>query len=391
MQQFFLVRGYYQWGICLIICILSGISVFGQQELMFKGTITDSIANPLPYTNVILTSIHPNGATHFGISDASGKFKITILKDSTYTVEVTHLGFQKTIDTVIAQKEITRNYSLVESTTALDAVIIEQKIPMLVKEDTIVYRVDNFVNGKEHKLREVLKKLPGVEVDKLGNVTVNGKKVTKLLVEGNTFFTGDTKLGVNNIPADAVAEIEVLDNYSAISFLKGLSDSDQMALNVKLKEGKKKFVFGDIHAGLGYKDRYLLNPALFYYSKKLTANVIADVNSIGTKSFSMSDYIQFEGGYAEIMDRPQELNNLSGDIMSFLNNEDVTSQKNNFGAASLSAAIGKHTRLEVFSINNNTQETTLFKNSLTYIQSDNIAEVLLLPIRIVYWAYIKSS
>ncbi|GLB53168.1 hypothetical protein NBRC110019_22080 [Neptunitalea chrysea] len=375
MQHLIFLKGFYKGVLFVIILFFTSVSLYGQEEILFKGTVTDNLANPLPYTNVIVSPEVPNGKVRFGISDNEGKFKISVPKDSLYMVEITHLGFQKITDTISTGKEITKSYVLLENTTALEAVVIEQKIPMLVKEDTIVYRVDNFVTGKEHKLREVLKTLPGVEVDKLGNVTVNGKKVTKLLVEGNTFFTGDSKLAVNNIPADAVAEVEVLDNYNEVSFLKGLSDSDEMALNVKLKEGKKNFVFGDIHTGVGYKERYLLNPALFYYSKKFTANVIGDVNNIGAKSFTLSDYIEFEGGYAKLLDRPKEYREmLSAEFVGFLKNEDFTSQQNNFGAASISSALGKKARLEVFSINNKTKETTLYEKGLTYISTDNIVE-----------------
>src|SRR5690606_14735057 len=120
----------------------------------------------------------------------------------------------------------------------------------------------------------VLKNLPGVEVDREGNVTINGKKVTRLMVEGKTFFTGDPKLGVNNIPADVVEEVEALDNYSEIAFLKGLSDTDQMALNIKPKEGKKNFVFVDLEAGAGVEERYVVDPTLFYYSHQSAVNVI---------------------------------------------------------------------------------------------------------------------
>ena len=123
--------------------------------------------------------------------------------------------------------------------SSLEEVLIEQKMAVVVKEDTIVYRTDQFKTGDERKLKDILEKLPGVEVDREGNVKVKGKPVTKLLVDGKTFFTGDEKLGVNNIPSDAVDEIEAIDDYQEVSFLKGLKESDKMALNIKLKEGKK--------------------------------------------------------------------------------------------------------------------------------------------------------
>ena len=150
------------------------------------------------------------------------------------------MGFSKVTDTVKFTANSQKDYYLQKSTESLEEVIIKQEMAVIVKEDTITYRTDQFKTGEERKLREVLKKLPGVEVDREGNVTVNGKKVTKLMVEGKTFFTGDTKLGVNNIPADAVDEVEALDNYNEVGFLKGLSDSDQMALNIKFYQRSYK-------------------------------------------------------------------------------------------------------------------------------------------------------
>ena len=109
-------------------------------------------------------------------------------------------------------------------------------------------------------MREILDKLPAIDVDRDGNVTVKGKKVTRFLVEGELFFTGSTKLGVNNIPANVVDMVEVYENYNDIGLLKGLEESDDLAINIKLKEDKKQFVFGDIGAAVGHKERYSLNP-----------------------------------------------------------------------------------------------------------------------------------
>src|SRR5699024_12843199 len=97
------------------------------------------------------------------------------------------------------------------------------KMVIVVREDTITYRIDKFITGDERKLRDVLKKLPGVEGDREGNVTVNGKKVDKLMVDGQDFFGGDTKLGVNHIPADAVDEVEAIKNYNEDGIWKALS------------------------------------------------------------------------------------------------------------------------------------------------------------------------
>ncbi|MGO3813083.1 carboxypeptidase-like regulatory domain-containing protein [Mesonia sp.] len=358
-----------------LLLFLTGFSTLFAQQVQLKGTVIDSTQNPVPYTNLIASPLVENQDITFAITDNQGRYKLNLVHDVSYQIEITHMGFSKQIDTLQLSAFLEKNYTLQESTESLEQVIIKQEMAVIVKEDTITYRTDQFKTGEERKLREVLKKLPGVEVDREGNVTVNGKKVTKLMVEGKTFFTGDSKLAVNNIPADAVDEVEALDNYSEVSFLKGLNDSDQMALNIKLKEGKKEFVFGDIEVGGGVKERFLFHPTLFYYSPKTAVNVIGDVNNIGKKSFTIQDYINFEGGYAAMMDGSTSFGNIyNSDFAQFLNQKDFTYQKNDFGAGSISQQLSNALRLEAFSIVNKGKTDTRVTNNITYLTDDAVDE-----------------
>ena len=311
----------------------------------------------------------------FAIADERGRYRLELETAVPYKIEVTHLGFSKGIDTITIHEDTSLNFTLYESSESLETVLIEQEMAVVVKEDTITYRVEQFNTGEERKLREVLKNLPGVEVDREGNVTVNGKRVTKLMVEGKTFFTGDTKLGVNNIPADAVEEVEALDNYSEVGFLKGLEDSDRMALNIKLKEGKKKFVFGDIEAGAGIEERYLLHPTLFYYSPKTAVNVIGDLNNIGEKSFTMQDYINFEGGYASLMDGSNSFSNIyNSDFARFLNQQDFIYNRNEFGAGSISQELSPSLQLDAFTILSGGKVETRTTNDISYLTQTGLDE-----------------
>ena len=222
---------------------------------------------------------------------------------------------------------------LKKSIDELDTVVLNGKKSIIITKDTITYRTDFYKTGQERKLKDILKKLPGLEVDRNGNVTSNGKSVKRLLVEGKAFFTGDEKLGVNNIPADAVDEVQLLDNYSEVAMLKQFEDTDELVMNIKLKEDKKRFVFGDVTAGAGYKERYKINPALFYYSPEYAANFIGDLNNNGVKSFTSKDYIDFNGGILNIS--PTEYFKLNSDqFAQFLSNRDFTNSVDRFGAGS---------------------------------------------------------
>ena len=357
----------------IFLLILIPLTSFPQTHEL-EGKIQDSLQNGIPNTNIIATPLDTDDEITFSISDQKGRYRLILSEHSRYLVEITHLGFKKISDTIQISEDQTQNFTLQESTESLEEVLIRQEMAVIVKEDTITYRTDQFKTGEERKLRDVLKKLPGVEVDREGNVKVNGKSVTKLMVDGKTFFTGDEKLGVNNIPADAVDEVEALDNYNDVAFLKGLEDSDKMALNIKLKDGKKKFAFGDVEAGAGIENRFLAHPKLFYYSPKTAVNLIGDFNNIGQKSFTVQDYLDFEGGFGLALEDPSTYFNLySDEFAQFLREDEFTYSKNDFAAASLSQDLGRNFSLDAYSIFNKGKLRTKTVQDISY-QSDSQAD-----------------
>ena len=187
---------------------------------------------------------------------------------------------------------------LLEQSENLDEVEVVYEMPVTIKGDTIVYNTDSFATGTEKKLEDVLKKLPGVEINDDGEIEVEGKKVTKVMVDGKDFFDGDSKLAAKNIPANALDKIEVLRNYSEVSQLSGVTNNqDNVALNIKLKSGKEKFWFGEITGGLGLDSRFLAHPKLFFYSPNYSINILTDINNIGELPFTSRDYRNFTGGF----------------------------------------------------------------------------------------------
>ncbi|NBC57994.1 MAG: hypothetical protein GVY05_06900, partial [Bacteroidetes bacterium] len=344
---------------------------------ILTGSIKDSLQNPIPNTNIIATPLTQDDVNiTFAISSLEGKYKLKLENNLSYQIAITHLGYKKITDTISLKADQVKNYTLYESTETLEEILIKSEMAVIVKEDTITYRTDQFKTGEERKLRDVLKKLPGIEVDRAGNVKVNGKPVTKLMVDGKEFFTGDEKLGVNNIPADAVDEVEALDNYSEVAFLKGLEDSDRMALNIKLKEGKKKFAFGDVEVGGGHEDRYIIHPTLFYYSPKTAVNVIGDFNNIGEKSFTVQDYVNFEGGYAQSINDPSGFFSLfRDDFAQFLSQSDFVFSKNDFGAGSISQEVFKNTTFDAYSIINKGKLRTRSRTQNEYLTGNTPDEL----------------
>jgi len=346
----------------ILLLIFTGVCLpdsVDAQDFMLEGKILDTIGASLPNANILAFPESEGEQTRFAISNSNGDYQLKLAKEVSYRIEVSYLGYEKQSLQLKIGKDSTKNFVLLPAVDRLDEVVLNYKIPIIVKKDTIIYDTDAFVDGEERKLREVLKKLPGVEVDRDGNVRVKGKKVTKVMVEDKVFFTGNSGLAVNNIPADAVDQIEILDNYSEVGFLKGLEDSDQMAMNIRLKKDKQKFAFGDIEAGAGIQDRYLLHPTLFYYSPKTNINFIGDLNNTGQKSFTIKDYIDFEGGFGRLMGDIKGFSNLyTDDFSKYLANQDFKENTNQFGAFNLRQTVSNKTDINTYVIANGSSTDT---------------------------------
>lgn len=350
------------------------LSVFLSQAQIInvKGKVTDSINKPLVYANVFAVPKDKNTSIAYAITDKNGDYVLKLKSQKTYTTTISFLGYlNKQVNFNLA-KDTTYNCVLKENHQDLNEVTLTYKIPITVKKDTITYNTDSFITGEERKLRDVLKKLPGIEVDRKGNILANGKKVTRLLVEDKLFFGGNTKLGVNNIPADAIEKVQVLEDYNKVAMLKGLQESDVVALNIKLKKDKKNFVFGDIETGTGIKKRYLLHPKLFYYSPKTSVNFIGDINNQGVKSFTFSDYLYFEGGVSKLASSTNSIFN--SNFTNYLINQDYIKGKNNFGAFNLRKSITKNTDLSTYMISSKSKTTTKSSTINEYLSDISFIE-----------------
>ena len=278
-----------------LICAVS----FAQIE--YKGIVKDSLGSPLEMANVIALDTVAKKIASFGFTDAKGNFKLDLKANRDYNIKISYIGF-KEISEFLKTKttNLSKSFTMYED-NMLDGIEIISKMPVTIKGDTIIYNADSFKNGSERKLEDVLKKLPGVEINDAGEIEVEGKVVEKIMVDGKEFFSGDTKLASKNIPSNAVDKIQVLRNYSNVSQLSGVQNNqDRVAINIKLKEGKKNFWFGDVTAGAGNSEDtglYLFQPKLFYYTPKYTLNVIGDVNNMGDVVLSRRDLRSFGGNF----------------------------------------------------------------------------------------------
>lgn len=285
----------------IFICLFSQI-IFAQ-SITIRGTIKDSIGEPLEFANVIATIQSSGDTESYGITNHQGRYQLELSKGNSYVLRASFLGYEtseKILEVGADSQSKTIDFILNPKADQLKGVEIIYEMPVTIKGDTIVYNADSFKTGDERKLGDLMKKMPGIEINEDGEIQVEGKTVQKVMVEGKDFFDGDSKIATKNIPADAVDKVEVLRNHNDVAQMRGLgNDQDNIAINIKLKEGKKNFWFGEVTAGLGIADesaRYLAHPKAFYYSPKYSINLLTDFNNIGEVPFTFRDYFRFTGG-----------------------------------------------------------------------------------------------
>ena len=332
------------------------ISLSLQAQIKMQGIVKDSIGQPLELANVIAINQSTQALESYSITSADGKYKLGLSKASVYTIQVSYIGM-KTISNVMNTEasDIDNDFTLYQE-NALDEIELTYEMPVTVKGDTIVYNADSFKNGTERKLEDILEKLPGVEVTDDGEIEVEGRIVSKVMVDGKDFFDGDSKIATKNIPSNAVDKVEVLKNYAEVSQLRGVTNNqDNVAINIKLKSGKKRFWFGNVTAGIGDSDNetlYLAQPKLFYYSPEYSINLIADLNNVGEIAFNRRDFNNFTGGFRAPSNSSGTNLNLGDNTLGFLNLQNNRAKDINtkFGAANFSYSPKKTLDLSGFAI-----------------------------------------
>lgn len=298
---------------------------YSHAQITLQGVVRDSLNNPLELANVIAINDATSGLESYGITDEQGKFSMELGNNGTYQMQISYVGM-KTFEEILSTKknDITKDYILQED-NSLDAIELTFEMPVTIRGDTLIYNADSFKNGTERKLEDVLAKLPGVEINEDGQIEVEGKVVNKLMVNGKDFFDGDTKLATKNIPSNAVDKIEVLRNYSEVGQLRGVTNNqDNVALNIKLKEGKENFWFGNVTAGGGLSPDnalYLVQPKLFFYNPKYSINFIGDLNNTGESALTRRDIRNFGGGFRAPSRGSGTSINLGDNSLNFLTNQ----------------------------------------------------------------------
>ncbi len=267
-----------------------------------KGKLIDSTGNQnLASASVSVLQIADSSAAAFTVTDKTGSFVIKNISPGNYRLLVSFEGYQNISRrfTISAEnKEIDfGSIYLQRASTTLQEVIVE-RAPIAIKGDTVEYNASAFKTKINANAEDVLKKLPGVQVDKDGNVTAQGEQVQKVYVDGKEFFGTDPKLATKNITADMIESIQVFDDMSdQAKFTKIDDGSRQKALNIKLKKDKKKGYFGRAVAGYGTDSRFQSTLSFNKFNDDQRFSVIGAGNNINQQGFNFSDVVTSMGGF----------------------------------------------------------------------------------------------
>lgn len=351
-------------------------STLAQNSTIFTGVVQDSTGNLMELSNVVAYHADTDRLTSYGVTDAEGRFYLKLAEGVTYVLRSTFIGYQTSQDTIIAESNDSNPYviTLISNTKQLDNITIEEEFPVMISGDTISYKADAFKKGNERKLEDVLEGIPGFDVDENGQIKIQGKSVEKVLVEGKEFFEGDTKLAVQNIPANAVDRVQVLRNFSDISPMGALGNNDdRLAINIQLTEDKKNMTFGDVEAGVGLDSRYLAHANLFRYTPKATINFIGDANNIGRQAFTPRDYFRFMGGMRNMMSQSGSNFSLTDENMGFMNMQSDRAQSidTKLGATNFNYSPNKKWNFSGFAIGSAAKTNLLSLSERTYITSES--------------------
>lgn len=267
--------------------------IFSLQNLFsqgIKGIVVDEENKPLEFVSVAVLQPQDSLLVKYTSTNEKGAFEISNLKEASYILQVFLMTYQTNQRTIIiSEKDINLDtIHLQREVNALDEVVISAVIPIKIKKDTVAFNTKAFKVKQDDNVGDLIKKLPGIEVEADGTVNAHGQVITKILVDGKEFFSSDPQIALQNLSADALESIEIIDESSDDARVSGVRDGEKhKVLNLVLKEGKKFGFFGKVGAGYGTNDRYSANLDVNSFTDKSQFAVFGNLNNINNSGASI--------------------------------------------------------------------------------------------------------
>ena len=247
----------------LALSFTAAIPALSQGKLSVVGYVSDSTGKKaVEFAVVALLSSRDSSVVGSAVTDVNGVFEVRNVVPGRFLVRVSHMSFESMAKRIVARSETgvfnAGNIRLARKQIALDEVVVVGKsTPIRIAKDTLEFNAGSYRPREQDVVADVLRKLPGVTVAKDGSVTINGKPVTQIMVDGKKFFLNDPSLATQNLPADIVDKIQVVNKKSDQAEFSKVDDGQtEKVINLTLKKEKKRGIFGSYRLGAGSNDSY---------------------------------------------------------------------------------------------------------------------------------------
>jgi len=283
------------------------ITVAAQKSGSVKGVVFDTIGRqPVAAATITVLQKSDSSLVTFTMTTGNGSFSLSNIAYGDYRLLVTHVGYHN-VNKYFTISDTSKNIDLgniemSDKSKVLEEVVLQAEAPpVTLVGDTVQYNAGSFKTKPNAIVEDLLKKLPGVQVEKDGTVKAQGQEVKKVLVDGKEFFGNDPKIATKNLPADAVDKVQVYDRQSDMAQLTGFDDGQsEKTINLKLKKDKKKGVFGKVNAGGGTDGRYQGRFNVNSFKSARQMSVIGMGNNTNAEGFSFMDILSFTGAMSQV-------------------------------------------------------------------------------------------
>lgn len=286
----------------LLLALCIACTAFGSQAASTLNGLLVDASDSLPLIAATVKLLKANADSTYvkgTVTDENGLFNLSGVAAGRYVLKCSYLGYNDvTRKVTVGQNGRGVNFGVIpmqmEGILLKEAVVMGVKTPIVVKEDTIEYNADTYKTQANAVVEDILKRMPGVEVDSEGKITANGKEVKKILIDGKEFFSDDPKMASKNIPADMINKLQVIDRKSDLARLTGVDDGeDETVINLTVKKGMNNGWFGNLTGGYGTDNRYSGNFVLNYFADGNQFTLLGGGNNTNTQNFTDSGSSRF--------------------------------------------------------------------------------------------------
>lgn len=281
--------------ILLLLLVCTGTTLSwaqGSKRVTVSGTVVDGDdKSPIAQATVQLLSLPDSTMAVGNVTNNNGVFSVAA-RPGKYVLKISFVGYltqEKPLQLTAGKPSVNVGTVTLPTDDIMlgEAIVVAEAPQVTISEDTIGYNASAYRTPEGAMLEELVKKLPGAEVDEDGNIKINGKEVKKIMVDGKEFFGGDVKTGLKNLPVDMVDKLKTYDKKSDLARITGIDDGEEeTVLDLTVKKGTNQGWFGNVDLAGGTEDRYMGRAMINRFYDKTQFSIIGSANNVNDQGFS---------------------------------------------------------------------------------------------------------